>query len=53
MQEIQVRSMGREDHLKKGMATHSTILLLGDPMDRGSWWVAVHGVAKHLTRWSG
>ena len=26
MQEIQVRSLGQEDHLKKGMATHSSIL---------------------------
>ena len=21
---------------------------LGNPMDRGAWWVAVHGVAKEL-----
>ena len=26
MQEIQVRSQGREDPLEKGMATHSSIL---------------------------
>ena len=26
MQEIQVPSLGREDPLEKGMATHSTIL---------------------------
>ena len=26
MQEIQVRSLGREDPLEKGMATHSSIL---------------------------
>ena len=26
MQEIQVQSLGQEDHLKKGMATHSSIL---------------------------
>ena len=26
MQEIQVRSLGQEDPLKKGMATHSSIL---------------------------
>ena len=25
-QEIQVRSLGQEDHLKKGMATHSSVL---------------------------
>ena len=23
---------------------------LGSPMDRGAWWVAVHGVAKELDR---
>ena len=23
---------------------------LGDPMDRGAWWVAVHGVTKDLDR---
>ena len=26
MQETQVRSLGREDHLEKGMATHFSIL---------------------------
>ena len=26
MQETQVRSLGQEDHLEKGMATHSSIL---------------------------
>ena len=26
MQEIQIRSLGREDPLEKGMATHSSIL---------------------------
>ena len=25
---------------------------LESPMDRGAWWAAVHGVAKHLTRLS-
>ena len=25
---------------------------LGDPMDRGAWWAAVHGVAKSQTRLS-
>ena len=28
------------------MATHSSIL--GDPMDRGAWGTAVHGIAKEL-----
>ena len=25
---------------------------LGNPMDRGAWWAAVHGVAKNRTRLS-
>ena len=30
------------------MATHSSILAWGNPMDRGAWWVIGHGVAKEL-----
>ena len=30
------------------MATHSHVLVLGNPMDRGTWWATVHGVAKEL-----
>ena len=29
--------------LEEGMATHSSILNF---MDRGAWWVTVHGVTK-------
>ena len=32
------------------MVTHSSILASRIPMDRGSWWAAVHGVSKSLTR---
>ena len=28
------------------MATHSSTLAWKNPMDRGAWWAAVHGVAK-------
>ena len=42
----QVQSLGREDLLKKGMATHSSTPCLGNPTDRGAWWAAVHGVAQ-------
>ena len=42
-QESQVRSLGREGPLEKGMATHSC---LGNPMDRGAWRATVHGVAE-------
>ena len=29
-----------------GHATHSSILAWRIPMDRGAWWVIVHGVVK-------
>ena len=45
MLETQIRSLGREDPLKKGMATHSSIFAWIIAMDRG-----VHGVAKELGR---
>ena len=28
------------------MAAHSSILAWKNPMDRGVWWAAVHGVTK-------
>ena len=34
------------------MATHSSTLCLENPMDRGAWWAAVHGVAKSWTQLS-
>ena len=49
MQETQVRSLGLEDPLEEGMATHSSILAWGIPMDRGAWQAIVHGVAKSWT----
>ena len=39
---ILVRSLGRQDALEDGMATHSSILL-ENPMDRGAWWVQSMG----------
>ena len=45
MQEIQVRSLGQEDPLEKGMATLSSILAWRIP-----W--ADHGIAKNWTRMS-
>ena len=47
MQEIQVHSLGWEDPLEKGMATHSSILAWRIPTDRGA---CVHGVAKSRTQ---
>ena len=37
MWETRVRSLGREDPLEKGMATHSSILAWRIPLDRGAW----------------
>ena len=45
MQETWVQSLGQDNPLEKGMATHSSILL-ENPMDRGAWWATVHGVTK-------
>ena len=46
MQETQVQSLGQEDPLEEGMATHSSILAWRIPMGRGAWWATVHGVAE-------
>ena len=46
MQETWVLSLGQEDPLEKGMATHSSILAWKNPKDRGAWQAAVHEVAK-------
>ena len=43
---MQVRSLGWEDPLKEGMATHSNILACRIPIVRGAWQATVHGVAK-------
>ena len=52
MQETWVQSLGWEDPLEEGLATHSSILAWRIPMDRGSWRATVHGVAKGQTRLS-
>ena len=50
MREIWVRSLGWEDLLEEGMATHSSILAWRIPMDKGAWRTTVHGVTKSWTR---
>ena len=52
MWETWVQSLGCEDPLEEGMATHSTILTWRIPMDRGAWWATVHRVAKNQKRLS-
>ena len=50
--ETRVPSLGLEDPLEKGMATHSSILGLENSMDRGAWrdWSRVHRVTKSQTQ---
>ena len=49
MQETQFRSLGWEESLEMGMATHSSIPALENSMDRGAWWLTVHEVAESDT----
>ena len=44
-----VRSLGWENPLDEGMATHSSISCLENPLDRGAWQATVHGVTKSRT----
>ena len=50
MQETWVQSLGREDPLEEEIPTHSSILGLENPMDRGAWQAIVHRVAKSQTQ---
>ena len=52
MWETWVQSLGWEDPLEEGMATHSSILAWKIPMDRGAWRATVQGVTKSWTRLS-
>ena len=49
MWETWVPSLGWEDPLEEGMATHSSTLAWVIPMDRGTWGAAVHGIAQSDT----
>ena len=46
MEETQVQSLGLEDPLQKGILQYSS---LENPIDRGAWQAAVHGVTKSQT----
>ena len=49
VQETWVQSLGWEDPLEEGMATHSSILAWRIPMDRGALQATVHGIAESQT----
>ena len=50
MQETWVQSLGWEDPLEEGIATHCGILAPRIPVDRGVWRATVHGAAKSGTQ---
>ena len=43
---MQVQSLGQEDPLEEGMATHFHMLARRIPMDRGAWRALVYGGRK-------
>ena len=45
-----VQSLGPEDPLEEGMATHSSVLALENPMDRGAWQAIVDSTAESQTQ---
>ena len=50
MWETRIQSLGWEDPLEEGMATHSSVLAWSILMDRGASWTTIHGVAKIQTQ---
>ena len=49
MQETRVQSLGWEDSPGEGNGNPLQYSCLENPMERGAWWVTVHGVAKSHT----
>ena len=43
---MRARSLGGEDPLEEGMATHSSVLACRIPWTEEAWWATVHGVAE-------
>ena len=52
MQETWVRSLGQEDPLEEGMATHASTLAWRIPWTEEPGGATVHGVTKSWTRLS-
>ena len=44
--------LGQEDILDEGMETHSGVLALENPMDRGVWQATGHRVTHDLSNWA-
>ena len=49
MWETWVPSLGGDDPLEEGTATHCSIFAWRIPMERDAWWATVHRVAKSWT----
>ena len=47
MRETQVQSLSLEDSPEEGNGNPLQYSRLENPMDRGAWWVTVHGIAKN------
>ena len=47
-----IQSLGWEDPPGEGNGNPLQYFCLGNPIDRGTWWATVHGVAKSQTRLS-
>ena len=52
IQETQVQSLDWEDSPREGNGNPLQYSCLENPRDRGTWWPAVHGVAKSQTQQS-
>ena len=52
VQETWVRFLGQEDSPGEGNGNPLQYSYLKNPMDGGTWWVTVHGVAKNWTQLS-
>ena len=46
---MRVPSLGQEDPLEEGMATHSSVLAWRISVDRGAWRATVHSKKSDMT----